>query len=93
MTKRLRYTGGGYGGSINGIPARDLTDEDIARLKLDADELIRGGLYINAVPDAPAWPQETPAEVGDEDAEAKADQPDYEDKASRPRRRGRKSGE
>lgn len=91
MTIRLRYTGGGYGGSINGIPARDLTDEDIARLKLNADELIRGGLYINAVPDAPTWPRETPADAGDEDAAAKAEQPDYEDKAVRSRRRSRKS--
>jgi hypothetical protein len=25
----MRYTGGGYGGSLPGVPARDLSDEEV----------------------------------------------------------------
>lgn len=45
----LRYTGGGYGGSLHGIPARDLSDADVASLAevigMTEPELIASGLY------------------------------------------------
>jgi hypothetical protein len=44
-TIAYRYTGGGD--NLPGIPARDLTDEDVARLS-DADKksLIPSGIYV-----------------------------------------------
>lgn len=32
MGAKLKYTGAGYGGSIHGVPARDLTEDDIEAL-------------------------------------------------------------
>ncbi len=40
----LIYTGGGFGGSLPNIPARDLTDDEAQRLG-GADQLVATGLY------------------------------------------------
>ncbi len=40
----LRYTGGGYGGFLRDIPARDLTDEEAE--KFGKESLVKSGLYI-----------------------------------------------
>jgi len=40
----LRYTGGGVGGSLPGLPARDLQDEEIEALGGEV-ELLETGLY------------------------------------------------
>lgn len=40
----LKYTGGGYGGSLPGIPARDLSEEE-AILHGGVGALLRTGLY------------------------------------------------
>jgi len=44
----LKYTGGGYGGSLHGIPARDLTDDELAALPMTDQELVKSGLYQRA---------------------------------------------
>ena len=73
----LKYTGGGYGGAVNGVPARDLTDEDIKRLGLDEDALIKGGLY------APVFYSDTRPLSELESSEPKSAKPAYSDKAKR----------
>jgi len=40
----LKYTGGGYGGSQPGIPARDLTDSEVIQFGGES-ALIATGLY------------------------------------------------
>lgn len=40
----LRYTGGGYGGWLPGIPARDLTDEQVEAYG-GVEFLVGTGLY------------------------------------------------
>jgi len=45
---KLKYTGGGFGGSIVGWPARDLTTVDVERIEKDGvsiETLIQSGLY------------------------------------------------
>jgi hypothetical protein len=44
----LRYTGGGFGGSLPNIPARDLDDEEIKLYGWDAEALVASGLYERA---------------------------------------------
>ncbi len=46
----LKYTGGGYGGALPDIPARDLTDEEVEKLG-GVDYLLLTGLYVQ--PDDP----------------------------------------
>ncbi len=41
---RLIYTGGGYGGFLPDIPARDLTDEEVKRY--GEGVLLTSGLYV-----------------------------------------------
>ena len=41
---KVVYTGGGYGGSLPGIPARDLTDEEAKEHGGDK-KLVATGLY------------------------------------------------
>lgn len=41
----LSYTGGGHGGSLPGIPARDLSAEEVQRYG-GAKALVKSGLYI-----------------------------------------------
>ena len=44
----LKYTGGGFGGSIAGWPARDLTDADVEKLEKEGtkmETLIQSELY------------------------------------------------
>ena len=43
----LKYTGGGYGGFLPGIPARDLTDKEVERLGGEKN-LLETGLYEKA---------------------------------------------
>jgi hypothetical protein len=43
----LIYTGGGFGGALPNIPARDLTDEEVARYG-GAAALVATGLYARA---------------------------------------------
>lgn len=69
----LKYLGPGY---IVGVPARDLTDEDLSELDgLTPDELVAGGLYaaVGAKPVA-SQPSTAPAadtnEKGDEGVSA-----------------------
>lgn len=66
----LKYTGGGYGGALPLIPARDLSDAEIAELQTTAHEaglgdvataLVKSGIYrlpaageALVVPGAPA---------------------------------------
>lgn len=45
----LRYTGGGYGGGIIGVPARDLTDEDIEACAFTREQLLDSGLYVEPI--------------------------------------------
>lgn len=40
----LRYTGGGHGGFLPGVPARDLTDAEVEALGGEA-VLVKTGLY------------------------------------------------
>ena len=40
---RLKYVGGGN--AITGVPARDLTTEEITELGLNEEQLIQSGLY------------------------------------------------
>lgn len=40
----LRYTGGGYGGFLPGLPARDLSDEEVEALGGEK-ALVKTGLY------------------------------------------------
>ena len=47
----LKYTGGGFGGSLPGLPARDLQDEEVERLGGE-DDLLATGLY-----EKPAQPE------------------------------------
>jgi len=44
MSKKLTYTGGGFGGSLPHIPARDLTAGEVERLGGVA-ALVKTGLY------------------------------------------------
>ena len=48
----LRYIG--RGDWIFGVPARDLTARDFAERELDAEALVRSGLYVEAEEDAVA---------------------------------------
>jgi hypothetical protein len=41
----VKYTGGGFGGSLPGIPARDLNDNEIDQYG-GADQLVATGLYV-----------------------------------------------
>ena len=41
----LRYTGGGTGGFLPDVPARDLSSEEIQERGLDAAALLASGLY------------------------------------------------
>ena len=44
----LNYTGGGFGGSISGWPARDLTKSDVEKLEKEGvliEALIQSELY------------------------------------------------
>lgn len=44
----LKYTGGGFGGSISGWPARDLTKADVDKLEKEGvqlEALIQSELY------------------------------------------------
>ena len=41
----LKYTGGGF---VIGVPARDLTEKELNELGMDADALVRTGLYKKA---------------------------------------------
>ena len=41
---RLRYTGGGYGGFVIGVPARDLTPEEVDQCG-GVEALLATGLY------------------------------------------------
>ena len=45
----LIYTGGGFGGSLPNIPARDLSDEEVMALGGEA-RLIATGLYAKDAP-------------------------------------------
>jgi hypothetical protein len=46
----LRYTGGGFGGSLPGLPARDLTDQEV--LDLGGEKaLLDTGLYAKGAQD------------------------------------------
>jgi hypothetical protein len=40
----LKYTGGGYGGGLPGIPARDLNDDEVKQFGGEA-ALLKTGLY------------------------------------------------
>lgn len=42
----LRYVGDGA--ALPGVPARDLTDDDLAAFALDADALVKTGLYTQS---------------------------------------------
>ena len=44
----LRYTGGGYGGWLPGVPARDLNDAEVEELG-GKDALLATGLYEQMV--------------------------------------------
>lgn len=85
MAVVLKWKGTGY---IVGVPARDLTDADLAALKLDAAALVAGGAYEY-------YPEKTGDHVGgtltlpDEDEKAatlakedKARRRKYADKAA-----------
>lgn len=41
----LRYTGGGHEGALIGVPARDLSAEELEELGLSAERLVSSGLY------------------------------------------------
>jgi hypothetical protein len=45
----LRYTGGGFGGALPGIPARDLTDDEVKQHGGE-QTLIATGLYARELP-------------------------------------------
>lgn len=47
----MKYTGGGYKGWLPNIPARDLTDEEVARF--GREFLLRTGLYEEVEPAGP----------------------------------------
>lgn len=59
----LRYTGGGYGGSLPGVPARDLSDaeaKEICRAHgITVEFLIGSGLYARG--EAKAMPRPSAA--------------------------------
>jgi hypothetical protein len=63
----LRYTGGGCGGSLPGIPARDLTDQEVDRLGGETS-LLATGLYEKDKHEKP--PKNKAAETTDEYDEA-----------------------
>lgn len=46
MSIKLKYTGGGFGGALPGVPARDLSDADIAMLGINEEAMIKSGLYV-----------------------------------------------
>jgi len=48
----LKYTGGGYGGMLAHIPARDLNDEEVKELGGE-EKLIKTGLYVRSKNHAP----------------------------------------
>ncbi len=51
----LKYTGGGYGGWLPGIPARDLTADDVTALGLESVAgLLASGLYEQVASEPPA---------------------------------------
>lgn len=72
---RLVYTGGGFGGARHGIPARDLTSDDLDRLRkqfgLKIGDLLDTGLYVRPEKDAPDPEEavESVPDVGNEDGE------------------------
>lgn len=43
MSIKLKYTGGGYGGFLPGVPARDLEDGEVK--EYGEKELLASGLY------------------------------------------------
>jgi len=61
LREKLVYTGGGFGGSLPNIPARDLTVQEIKQYG-GADQLVASGLYAR-IGDAPA-PTEPEIEQG-----------------------------
>ena len=51
----LQFVGNGF---MWGIPARDLTADDLKKLPLSKDELIKSGLYKEAVQKDPEYIKE-----------------------------------
>ena len=43
----LKYTGGGF---FAGVPARDLTDDEIKKLPISKQDLLKSGLYVEIKP-------------------------------------------
>lgn len=68
----LRYTGGGFGGSLPGLPARDLADQEVLDLGGEAD-LIATGLYVRPS-EAPRKKQQKEAYVANLEQEGPADE-------------------
>lgn len=65
MVPKLKYTGAGWGGSIHAVPARDLTDEDMARLRKQGHtikSLLASGLYVKPPKEAAEEPGENEPE-------------------------------
>lgn len=60
----LKYTGGGFGGSWPGIPARDLTPAEVE--KYGRETILETGLYVEIKKTAPP---EDELEAGDPPAE------------------------
>lgn len=46
----LRYTGGGHGGSLPDVPARDLSADEVERFG-GTDALLASGLYVTGSED------------------------------------------
>ncbi len=57
----LKYTGGGFGGSLQGIPARDLTAEEVEEHG-GVEVLLKTGLYARAKPKASSDKARKPSE-------------------------------
>ena len=56
----LRYTGGGFGGALAGIPARDLTAEEAEKFGGEKT-LLASGLYVKSENKQAAGPAENKA--------------------------------
>lgn len=62
MNSELIYTGAGT--YVIGVPARDLSAEDIAASGYDAESLLASGVYARPVVDAPEIQPTKPARKG-----------------------------
>ncbi len=61
----LAYTGGGFGGALPEIPARDLSDDEVERYGGEA-ALIASGLYVKGADNKKAaGPKENKAKAAD----------------------------